>query len=231
MNFTSDDYKSSDFRKEEEQFTLFNYSEVSTVPGLTWCTEYYYLRLPNGGYRFVMIDRVDDELYCHNEYETAKDFADGLKKATYLGLDEEPYLNDEILSLCPEDIQKEEDLGYQFNEIIADLIHDALKEGDRALVKALLPDFAEYRERLYPTPYIPGISEKELERRRNFYRNHYRSKGYVEEEPNFFVQRGGRSRHCVRIGKYSISYSTSSPVGGSHSSVLLEGVKVLPDEQ
>ena len=231
MKFKDEGYSSKDFRKEENLFTQFNYSEVSTGPGISWCTEYYYRRMPDGKYRFVMIDRVDDELYSHREYETAQEFADDLKEATNLGMDEEPYMNDEILSLCPDDIREEEDLGYHFNEIIADLIHVALKEGDRALVKALLPDFAEYRERLHPTPYIPGLPEKELERRINLLRKQYRSAGYVEEEPDYFVQRGSRSYHSVRIGKYNISYSTRSSVGGSHSSVLLEDVKELPDEQ
>ena len=231
MDFNSKDYSSKDFRKEENQFIQFNYSEVSTGPGTTWCTEYYYLHLPNGKYRFIMIDRVDDELYYHREYKTAEEFADDLTKATNLGLDEGPYLNDEILSLCPEDIRNYENLGYHFNEIIADLIHVALKEGDRALVKALLPDFSEYRKSLYPAPYIPNIPEKELERRRNLCRERYRSEGYVEEKPYYFVKRGGRTRHTVRIGKYSIDYSTISPFGGNRSSVLLENMKDLPDEQ
>ena len=174
---------------------------------------------------------IPDTSIVKGEDETAEEFADDLTKATNLGLDEEPYLNDEILSLCPEDIREEEDLGYHFNEIIADLIHVALKEGDRALVKALLPDFVEYRESLHPTPYIPCISEKELERRRNLYRKRCLSEGYIEEKPDYFVKRGGRIRHTVHIGKYNISYSTNPPVGGSRSSVLLEDVKELQDEQ
>ena len=231
MDFNGKEYSCKDFRKEENLFTQFNYSEVNSGPGITWCTEYYYLHLPNGKYRFVMIDSFDEELYYHREYETAEEFAEDLKEATNLDLDEEQYLNEEILSLCPEDIREEEDLGYHFNEVIADLIHVALKEGDRALVKALLPNFTEYRESLYPTPYIPNLPEKELERRRNLYREHYRSEGYVEEKPDYFVERGGHIRHTVSIGKYSICYSTISPFGGSRSSILLENTEKLPNKQ
>ncbi len=229
MDFTSDSYSSKDFRKEEELFTQFHYSEVSTAPGLTWCTEYHYRKLPNGGYQFVMIDSADNELYCHEEYETAKEFADDLKKETSNG-EAGPYLDDEILSLFPEDIRREEEeLTYLFNEITADLLHDALEEGDRELVKAFLPDFSEFRARLYPAPYIPGISAKELERRRELLRTKYLSEGYVEENPDEFVKRGHRITYVVEIGKYSVGYSTGAPYGCSQSSALLENINDLPE--
>ncbi len=231
MDFTSDSYSSEDFRKEEELFTQFHYSEVSTAPGLTWCTEYHYRKLPNGGYQFVMIDSADNELYCHREYSTAKEFADDIKEET-INDGAEPYLDDEILSLFPEDIRKEEDeLIYLFNEVTADLLHDALEEGDRELVKAFLPDFSEFRARLYPAPYIPGISARELERRRNLLRTKYRSEGYVEEKPDVFIKRGHRITDVVEINKYSVGYSTGTPYGSSQSGTILEDLKELPNEQ
>lgn len=227
MKFTSDSYTSNDFRKEEKLFTQFHYSEVSTAPGLTWCTEYHYRKLPNGGYQFVMIDAADNELYCHREYSAAKEFADDLKEETANG-GAEPYLDDEILSLFPEDIRKEEDeLIYLFNEITANLLHDALEEGDKELVKAFLPDFTKFRTRLYPAPYIPGISAKELEKRRNLLRTKYRSEGYEEENPDVFVKRGHRITYVVEIDKYLVGYSTGTPYGSSQSSVYLEDIKDL----
>ncbi len=231
MDFTSDSYTSKHFRKEEKLFTQFHYSEVSTAPGLTWCTEYHYRKLPNGGYQFVMIDSADNELYCHREYATAKEFADDIKEETING-GAEPYLDNEILSLFPEDIRKEEDeLMHLFNEITADLLHDALEEGDRELVKAFLPDFSKLRARLYPAPYIPGISKKELERRRELLRTKYRSEGYVEEEPDVFVKEGHRITEVVEIGKYSVDYSTGTPYGRSQSSTYLENIEELPNEK
>jgi len=226
MYFTDTEYTAQDFRKESNLFTQFFYDEVHTAPGLSWCTEYYYRHLPDGRYRFVMIDSVDNELYANEIFDNSEEFGKYVKDYTATR-DLEPYLDDEILSLCPEDIrQNEEELELDFNEITAALLHDALIEGDRPLVKALLPDFNEFRESLYPSPYIPGISVKELERKKNLYREYYRSKdGYVEEQPDKFVCRWPRMVRTVVIGKYSIGYSIASPVGGSHSSTLFEDAK------
>ena len=226
MYFSSTDYTAQDFRKESNLFTQFFYDEVYTATGLSWCTEYYYRRLPDGRYRFVMIDSVDNELYANEIFDNAEEFGKYVKDYTATR-DLEPYLDDEILSLCPEDIrQNEDELEMDFNEITAALLHDALIEGNRPLVKALLPDFSEFRERLYPSPYIPGISVKELARKKNLYRDYYRSReDYVEEKPDVFVCRWPRMTKTVKLGDYSIFYSTSSPVGASHSSILFEDAK------
>ena len=177
MKFTSENYTNKDFRKEQDQFTEFYYDEVSTAPGITWCTEYHYRKMPDGKFRFVMIDSFDDELYCHNEYENAKEFAEDVKSDSS-GRELEPYMDREILALLPVDLRrKKEEMSGYFSEYIAALISNALENGDRDLVRALLPDFSEIRDALYPAPYIPGISVKELERKRNMYREYYRSQG------------------------------------------------------
>ena len=41
-DFTSKDYTSDDFRKEEHLFSRFYSDEISSAPGITWCTEYFY---------------------------------------------------------------------------------------------------------------------------------------------------------------------------------------------
>ena len=52
--FKSCDYTGSDFRKESHLYRQFYYDEIYTAPGLSWCTEYYYRRMPDGRYRFVI---------------------------------------------------------------------------------------------------------------------------------------------------------------------------------
>ena len=86
MDFRSSDYRNTDFRKEQSLYIKFFYDEISTGPGLSWCTEYYYRRMADGKYRFVMIDRCDNELYCHSEYETPEKFAHDIR---HVGSEEE----------------------------------------------------------------------------------------------------------------------------------------------
>ena len=230
MDFNSDDYRNTDFRNEEQLYTRFYYNEVSTAPGLTWCTEYFYRKMPDGKYRLVEIDSWDNELYCHNEYSSAKDFADDIKNEGCAEEEVSDYLFDIILSLCPEDVKKhEEELRGCFDEKSASLLEVALDDGDRALVKALLPDFAQLREHLYPTPYIPGISVKELNRRKEMLREHYRKSGYVEESPDCFVLRQPRACWTVAIGEYEVHSSARFPVGCGGSSTLLEDIKEVSD--
>ena len=224
--FTSRDYENVDFREEQKLYTKFYYDEISTAPCITWCTEYFYRRMPDGKYRLVEIDSWDNELYVHNEYATAKEFADDFKA----GCNEDDTIDDDslfktVLGLCPEDIRKHEDelKSYFYNRTAA-LLEHALKDGDRDLVKALLPDFSAMRERLYPSPHIPCISEKERIRRRKMLREYYRSQeGYEEIRPYCFSKTDGRSyRDSVGIHKDKIGFSYSCRVGGTHSEVLLE---------
>lgn len=231
MEFTSEEYRNTDFRAEQDQFTRFYYDEVSTAPGITWCTEYHYRKLPDGKYRFVMIDSFDNELYCHTEYENAKEFAEDIKLDSS-GRELEPYIDREILALFPNDLRrKKEEMSQYFSEFTAALISDALENGDRNLVRALLPDFSEVRKNLYPDPYIPGISRKELERKRNMYREYFRSLGYEEEKPDYFIRHEPRACRKAFIDEYEIRYSTSMPCGGSSSSVLLEDAAEVKNEK
>ena len=236
-DFTSKEYTSDDFRKEEHLFSRFYSDEISSAPGITWCTEYFYRRMPEGRYRLVTIDYLDNELYCHNEYDSAQAFADDFRA----GYQEEEDLEDEdllktILSLCPEDIRSHVDeLKMLFCDRTASLLESALEDGDRSLVKALLPDFAAFRERLYPSPHIPCISAKERKRRRDMIREYYRSqKRYEEVRPYVFSETDGRSyRHSVGIGENEIGFSYVCRVGGDHSQVSLEDTenlrKMYPD--
>ncbi len=229
--FTSRDYENVDFRKEQKLYTKFYYDEISTAPCITWCTEYFYRRMPEGKYRLVEIDSWDDELYVHNEYASAKEFADDFRAGCYEDetCDDET-LFDTVLSLCPEDIRKqEEELRSHFHNRTAALLKQALKDGDRELVKALLPDFAAMRERLYPAPHIPCISERECKRRRKMLREYYRSQeSYEEVRPYCFSKTDGRS-YCdsVVIHKDRIGFSHACRVGGSNSEVLLEETEKL----
>ena len=230
MEFTSKDYTSEDFREEEDLFTQFYYEEVSTAPGLTWCTEYFYRKLENGRYQLVEIDSFDNELYLHEEYATAEAFADAMKIDTS-ERELDPYIDAEILSLFPEDLkQYEEEVASHFSKILAELIHTALEEGDRELVQALLPDFDTLRDDINPLPYIPGISKQELERRKEIFRKYYISQGYVEESPDYFVVRYSRSRRIARIGEYDLLTATISSQGEGHTRTLFENmdIKDLP---
>ena len=227
MDFTSKDYSNTDFRNEEKLYTQFYYDEVSTGPCATWCTEYFYRRMPEGKYRLVEIDSWDNELYTHTEYESAEKFADDIIRSGCAEEELDESLFHLILSLCPEDIRKyEDDVRMDFNDKTASLLSVALKDGDRALVKALLPDFDAFRRRLYPSPYIPGISRKELNRRKELIRDYYRQNHYAEKEPDHFYQVSTISHHA-RIKEYSIELSEHSRWGGRREEIMLEDTEKL----
>lgn len=86
MGFIDNDYKNKDFRNEQALFRKFFYDEINSAPGFSWCTEYYYRRMPDGKYRFVMIDYYDHELYEHAEFDSPEDF---VKEIRMVGSDEE----------------------------------------------------------------------------------------------------------------------------------------------
>ena len=227
MNFTSEDYSNTDFRNEEKLYTKFYYDEVSTAPCVTWCTEYFYRRMPEGKYRLVEIDSWDNELYCHNEYESAEKFADDIIRAGCAEEELDDSLFNLVLSFCPEDIRKNKDyVRRHFNDKTASLLKKALDDGDRELVKALLPDFAKFREHLYPSPYIPGISRKELNRRKDMLRDYFRKRHYPEIEPDHFCQRASCSYHA-RIKEYSIEVLVCGHGGGHRDVYMLEDTEKL----
>lgn len=227
MDFTSKDYSNTDFREEENLYTKFYYDEVSTAPCLTWCTEYFYRRMPDGKYRLVEIDSWDNELYCHNEYESAEKFADDIIRAGCAEEELDESLFRLVMSLCPEDIRKyEDDVRSHFNDKTASLLSEALDDGDRALVKALLPDFDAFRRRLYPAPHISGISRKELNRRKEMIRDYYRQNHYAEKEPDHFSQVSSISHHA-RIKEYSIELVVCGRGGGHRETILLEDTEKL----
>ena len=229
MDFTSIDYRNTDFRNEQDLFKQFYYDEIHTAPGLSWCTEYYYRRMPDGKYRFIMIDSRDNELYAHEEYNSPEKFAREIRTvgSEDEGLDDA--LLEMILSLCPKDIRRYRRIvRSQFNDRTASLLQDAYYEGYRDLVKALLPNFEEIRARIYPVPYIPGIAAKELERRKEMLREYYQLKGYIEEEPNYFKKDDNRPfLYSINIGKYTIDLSTHWHGYCNRSTILLEDTDKL----
>lgn len=229
MDFTSEDYTSEDFKKEEDLFTQFYYDEGFGAPGVEWYTNYYYRKLDNGRYRLVELDIMSNELYCHEEYASARDFAAHLNR--YIEDKElEPYLDDELLSLFPDDLkQDKEEVASNFNEITASLIHIALEEGDRDLVQAFLPDFNYLRNRNNPVPYIPGISKRELERKKEIYRKYFLSQGYVEESPDCFVKESFGWREAARIGEYDLTCTLRTKMGGKRKTTLFEYLSDKPN--
>lgn len=147
MEFTSTDFSRKDFRKIRSGFTRFYYEEISEMPGFTWQTSYYYKRYRDGRYRFVAMDCEVHEVCCHEEYSSAKEFADDLNYMTHAG---NPwYLDGDVLDLFPEDLRKyQEEISRYFSKATAALILDAVAKNDNELVQALLPDFDELRKDL-----------------------------------------------------------------------------------
>jgi len=234
MDFNSKDYKNTDFRAEQHLYTRFYYDEVSTAPGITWCTEYFYRRMQDGKYRLVEIDSWDNELYVHEEYDTAERFARDIKQE---GSDEEEDIDEdklcEILALCPNDIRRYRRIVRDhFSNRTASLLVNALNRGYRDLVKALLPDFAEIRSRIFPAPRIPGISKTEMERRKEMLRAYYRSNGYYKEtRPDHFSEDSlGSLHHYAEIHENSIELVVHGRGGGNRSFILLDDTGKLKME-
>lgn len=233
MEFTSTDYRNTDFRKEQNLFIRFYYDEISTAPGLTWCTEYFYRRMPEGNYRLVLIDGWDNELYAHEEYDTAERFAHNIRQ---VGSEEEELDEDyleQILELCPNDIKRYRRIvRSHFNNRTASLLLSALDRGHKDLVKALLPDFAEIRSKIYPAPNIPGISKREMERRKELLRTYYRSNGYYKEtRPDHFSEDSlGSLHHYAEIQENCIELVVHGRGGGNRRFILLEDTGKLKME-
>ena len=76
--------------------------------------------------RLVEIDSWDNELYCHNEYESAEKFADDIIRAGCAEEELDESLFRLVMSLCPEDIRKyEDDVRSHFNDKTASLLSEA----------------------------------------------------------------------------------------------------------
>ena len=230
MGFIDNDYKNKDFRNEQALFRKFFYDEINSAPGFSWCTEYYYRRMPDGKYRFVMIDYYDHELYEHAEFDSPEDFA---KEIRMVGSDEEEETLDEdllglILSLCPKDIRRYRRIVRSyFNNRTASLLQDAYYEGYWDLVKALLPDFGEIRAKIYPASCLPGISIRELDRRKEILREYFRSEGYKEKGPDFFKGDNESVSHSYYFDGYEVIHSSSWHGYRSRYSISLEDTEKL----
>lgn len=228
--FKSCDYTGSDFRKESHLYRQFYYDEIYTAPGLSWCTEYYYRRMPDGRYRFVMIDAHDNELSGHEVYDTPQEFAKDIRAVG----SEDEMLEDEsllenILALCPNDIRRYRRIvRSHFNDRTASLLVDALSRGYRDLVRALLPSFEAIREGIYPAPYIPQVSRGEIERRRQMLRSYYLAEGYEQGSDGVLRKEGGRgSGYAVYFDERNINRSSYWRGYGNCSAIPLDDTDEL----
>lgn len=225
MEFTSNQYTGEDFRKEQHLFIKFYDGEVSTALGTKCSIEYFYRKLENGKYQMVEIDPVDNKLYCHNECFTVQGFADDVITDTY-ARESTGYIDEEVLSLYPDDIKQHESyLASYYTKGIVALIHSALDEGDRPLVKALLLDFNEIRSKFNPAPYIPGISKREIEKKKELLRKYYRSRGFKEIHQDRFVSQTGSSRRVANLEKYELYCIGSNAYGGGGRRTRYEDMK------
>lgn len=135
------DYK--EFRKEKRYYTKFYYEEISTAPGLTWCTDYYY-----GCGKIVGVDCESQEIVVEERVPSPKDLVEFLN---YLSSRTRTVYNmdDEILKLFPKDLREyKNEISQYFSTFAEALILKAKKKRDYDLVNALLPDFNEVREKL-----------------------------------------------------------------------------------
>lgn len=135
------DYK--EFKKEKRYYTKFYYEEISTAPGLTWCTDYYY-----GCGKIVGVDCESQEIVVEEWVPSPKDLVEFLN---YLSSRTHTVYNmdDEILKLFPKDLREyKNEISQYFSTFTEALILKAKKKRDYDLVNALLPDFNEVREKL-----------------------------------------------------------------------------------
>ena len=141
MKSTSKQYTIEDFKKEEHLFTYFYFS--GSERGESGSTEYYYMKLANGGYRLVGIDSLSDKICCQKEFASATEFVDFMWDETRDN-EQEPELEYTVIDLFPEETRNfPKIISKYFNQVTADLISTALSEKDNELVQALLPDFSD----------------------------------------------------------------------------------------
>lgn len=138
MKSTSKQYTIEDFKKVENLFNDFYFS--GSERGESGSTEYYYMKLANGGYRLVGIDSLSDKICCQKEFASATEFVDFMWDETRDN-EQEPELDDQTLALFPEETRDFPEIISRcyFNQVTADLISTALSEKDNELVQALLP--------------------------------------------------------------------------------------------
>ena len=149
MSFYDSNYSGKDFRRVERFYTQFWYNQVDTAPGLTWCTQYFYKKMKNGKYRYVMIDKFDDYLSEHAEFPDVESFSKAVKREAEYTEYEPCILGDRILSFFPEDLRPYPELiASEFNEETEGLLYAAISNNDKKLIAALLPDFENIRKRI-----------------------------------------------------------------------------------
>lgn len=137
MKFNDSRYSGKDFRRVERFYTLFYYDEVTTAPFVQWCTEYFYKCMKKNVYRLVYIDRYDNEITAHEEF-TAKGLVDYLNQDAS-DRELEDYMDDELLQMLPDSFKVEkDDQPMSFNPLTANLYMEAVKAGDKDLVKEIL---------------------------------------------------------------------------------------------
>lgn len=149
MSFYDSNYSGNDFRRVERFYTEFWYNQVDTAPGLTWCTQYFYKKMKNGKYRYVTIDKFDDGITAHEEFPDVESFSKAVKREAEYTEFEPCVVGEKILSLFPEDLRPYPELiSSEFNEETEGLLYAAIRNNDRKLISALLPNFESIRKRI-----------------------------------------------------------------------------------